>query len=257
LSVRPSAASLAVTVAFWLVAAVTMPLLFVLVVLVFAVTAPFDPDRRVLHAFVCRSCHAYLRLNPLWRVRVEGRERIPRGASVLVVNHQSLADVVACMGLHRPFKFVSKASLFSLPLVGWSMLLLRYVRLERGRPHSTRRMLEDCRTWLRRGMAVLMFPEGTYAPGEALLHFKPGAFLLARDERVPLVPVLLTGTRALVVGDGPWMAPRVDIRVRVLDPVEFPAGADAVQVATEMRALFARELERPLHAPGVRPARSA
>jgi 1-acyl-sn-glycerol-3-phosphate acyltransferase len=234
-----------VTVAFWLVAALTMPLLFVLAALVFLASAPFDPDRRVLHAFVCRTCHAYLHVNPLWRVRVEGRERIPRGASVLVVNHQSLADVAACMGLHRPFKFVSKASLFSLPLVGWAMRMLRYVRLERGRPHSTRAMLDDCRRWLRRGMAVLMFPEGTYAPGEALLHFKPGAFLLARDERVPLVPVLLTGTRDLVVGDGPWMSSRVDIRVRVLDPIDYPPGAEAMHVAAEMRERFARELGRP------------
>jgi len=236
-------------VAFWMLVALTMPVLFVLASLVFLVTAPFDPDRRVLHAFVCWSCHAYLRANPLWRVRVEGRERIPRGPSVLVVNHQSLADVAACMGLHRPFKFVSKASLFSVPLVGWTMRMLRYVRLERGRPHSTRSMLEECRRWLRRGMAVLMFPEGTYAPDETLLHFKPGAFLLARDEHVPLVPVLLFGTRALVVGDGPWMAPRVDIRVRVLDPVEFPPERDAVQVAAEMRERFARELGRPLRAP--------
>ncbi|HEY1416327.1 MAG TPA: 1-acyl-sn-glycerol-3-phosphate acyltransferase, partial [Myxococcaceae bacterium] len=154
MSPRPTAASVVVTVAFWVVAALTMPLLFLGVGLVFLATAPFDPDRRVLHAFVCWSCHCYLHLNPLWRVRVEGRERIPRGASVLVVNHQSLADVAACMGLHRPFKFVSKASLFSLPLVGWSMSLLRYVRLERGRPHSTRAMLEECRRWLRRGVAV-------------------------------------------------------------------------------------------------------
>ncbi len=249
MSERPSAASVAVTIAFWTVAGLTMPVLFVLATLVFVATAPFDPDRRVLHAFVCRTCHAYLHLNPLWRVRVEGRERIPPGASVLVVNHQSLADVAACMGLHRPFKFVSKGSLFSLPLVGWAMSMLRYVRLERGRPHSTRRMLEDCRAWLRRGVAVLMFPEGTYAPGEALLHFKPGAFLLARDERVPLVPVLLSGTRDLVLGDGPWMAPRVDIRIRVLEPVEFPAGGDAVHVAAQMRERFARELGRPLHAP--------
>ena len=245
MSARPSPASAAVTVAFWMVVGLTMPLLFLAAALLFAVTAPFDPDRSVLHAFVCWSCHAYLHVNPLWRVRVEGRERIPRGASVLVVNHQSMADVAACMGLHRPFKFVSKASLFSLPVVGWAMKMLRYVRLERGRPHSTRAMLDQCRHWLRRGMSVLMFPEGTYAPGAALLHFKPGAFVLARDERVPMVPVLISGTRDLVVGDGPWMAPRVNIRIRVLDPVDFPAGADAVQVAAAMRERFARELGRP------------
>jgi len=103
-----------------------------------------------------------------------------------------------------------------------------------------------------RGLPALASPgdggadvsRGHYAPGEALLHFKPGAFVLARDERVPLVPVLLSGTRALVVGDGPWMAPRVDIRIRVLPPVEFPAGADAVRVAATMREQFARELGR-------------
>jgi hypothetical protein len=66
--------------------------------------------------------------------------------------------------------------------------------------------------------------------------------------------VLLTGTRALVVGDGPWMAPRVDIRVRVLDPVEFPPEMDAVHAAAELRERFARELGRPLHPPsGARP----
>jgi 1-acyl-sn-glycerol-3-phosphate acyltransferase len=247
-SVRPSPASVAVTLLFWPVVVLTLPLLFGVALLVFAVTAPFDPDRRVLHAFVCRTCHAYLHLNPFWRVRVEGRERIPRGAAVLVVNHQSLADVAACMGLHRPFKFVSKASLFAIPVVGCAMTMLRHVRLERGRPHSTRAMLDDCRRWLRRGMPVLMFPEGTYAPGAALLHFKPGAFLLARDERVPVVPVLLSGTRDLVVGDGPWMAPRVDIRIRVLDPVVIPPGEDALHAANGMRARFAQELGRPLHA---------
>ncbi|HTS79156.1 MAG TPA: lysophospholipid acyltransferase family protein [Myxococcaceae bacterium] len=251
MSARPSAASVAVTVAFWLVAGLSMPVLFVVAAVVFLGTAAFDPDRRVLHAVVCRMCHGYLRLNPLWHVRVEGRERIPRGGAVLIANHQSLADVPTCMGLHRPFKFVSKASLFALPLVGWAMWMLRYVRLERGRPHSTRAMLDECRGWLRRGVPVLMFPEGTYATGAALLHFKPGAFLLARDERVPMVPVLLSGTRELVVGDGPWMAPRVDIRVRVLDPVEFPPGEDPVRVAAEMRARFERELGRHLPGAGV------
>jgi len=58
-SVRPSPASAVATVAFWSVVLLTMPVLFVVAVLLFAVTAPFDPDRRVLHAFVCRSCHAY------------------------------------------------------------------------------------------------------------------------------------------------------------------------------------------------------
>lgn len=250
MSARPSLASIAVTIPFWLVVGLTAPVLFVVAALIFLVTAPFDANRRFLHGYVCRVCHGYLRLNPCWRVRVEGRQHIPEGAVVLVANHQSLADVVAAMGLFRQFKFVSKASLFSLPIVGWAMLMLRYVRLERGRPHSTRRMLETCRMWLRRGVPVLMFPEGTYAPGAALLHFKPGAFLLAIEERIPVVPVLLCGTRDLVVEDGPWMAARAKVSVRVLAPIRLPAEADATGTAATFREMFARELGRPLFPEG-------
>ena len=104
--------------------------------------------------------------------------------------------------------------------------------------------------WLRQGVPVLMFPEGTYAPGPALLHFKPGAFLLAIEEGVPVVPVLLSGTRDLVVEDGPWMAARARLRVRVLAPIRIPAEADATGVATKFRELFARELGRPLFSEG-------
>jgi 1-acyl-sn-glycerol-3-phosphate acyltransferase len=247
----------AVTLAFGLMAAAVVPVVFLLSLLLALLSAPFDRTQRLLHGFVCRVCHGFLHLNPLWRVKVEGRERIPRGPAVLVANHQSLTDILATMGLFRPFKYVSKASLFEMPLVGWVMRLLRYVRLERGRPHSTRRMLDDCRAWLRRGVPVLLFPEATYASTEALLHFKPGAFLLAIQERVPVVPVLLTGTRGLMAGDGPWLAARACVTVRVLEPFHIPPGKDAAQVAAEARALFARELGRPLLGPAGPTARDA
>jgi len=151
--------------------------------------------------------------------------------------------VLAVMALHRQFKFVSKASLFKLPLVGWMMRLARYIALSRGKTHSTQKMMEDCRGWLRRGMPVLIFPEGTYSQGGKLLPFKRGAFQLASDEKVPLVPVVLRGTTGLMVGDGPWMNPRCNIQVRVLPPV-LPAsyGGDTEALATAVRAQFEKAL---------------
>ncbi|HEX4803610.1 MAG TPA: lysophospholipid acyltransferase family protein [Myxococcaceae bacterium] len=234
---------LLVNVLFWSIFAVTAPLGVVIGFLLAATTAPFDADRRLIHSFICRFVFSYLRLNPLWQVRVEGRERISDRPSVLVANHQSMADIVACMGLFRQYKFVSKVSLFSLPLVGWMMRLAKYVRLERGSVRSTQQMLDQCRFWLRRGISVLFFPEGTYGTGGELLPFKRGAFLLAIQERVPLIPVLIEGTPSLVFEDGPWFNPRCAIRVSVLPPIEpGQLGDSEGELAQRVRVLFEQGL---------------
>ncbi|PTL81772.1 1-acyl-sn-glycerol-3-phosphate acyltransferase [Vitiosangium sp. GDMCC 1.1324] len=231
------------TLWFWAVFGLTVVPGFLVGVALWLVTLPFDPDRRVLHAYVCRWCFQYLRCWPGWSVRVTGRERLPAGPCVLVANHQSMADIFAAMGLFHPFKFVSKASLFRIPMVGWMMSLLRYVRVERGRPQSMREMLDVCRAWLHGGMPVLIFPEGTYAEGGRLLPFRRGAFRLALDEKLPVVPVVLEGTTDLVEGDGPWMNPRAHVRVQVLPPVQpEDFGADDGVLADRVRGLFLQAL---------------
>jgi 1-acyl-sn-glycerol-3-phosphate acyltransferase len=233
-----------VTLWFGLLFLVTAPVCTVVAVLLWLVSTPFDRDRALLHAFVCRWCHwLYLGAWPGWRVSVEGRELLPRGPAIIVANHQSAADILAAMGLFHPFKFVSKDSLFRVPMVGWLMSLMDYVPVRRGRPHAMERMLEDCRRWLRRGVAVLIFPEGTYAPPGERLPFKRGAFRLAIEERVPLVPVVLEGTTELLEGDGPWMGVRARVRVRVLPPLPVEAlGQDETALAERVRALY---LEAP------------
>jgi len=221
----------------WLVLAVTAPVEVLVGAVLFLVSRPFDPDRRLVHALICHWNFLYLRLVPTWKVRVEGRELLPKqGACVLVANHQSMADVLALMGLFHPFKYVSKASLFQLPLVGWLMRMAGYVALVRGRHGSIQTMMTECRKWLRRGMPVLLFPEGTYSEGGKMLPFKRGAFQLAIDEQVPVVPVVLQGTTSLIEGDGPWMSPRCAIRVKVLPPLQ-PAemGDDAEALALTVR----------------------
>ncbi|HXX30440.1 MAG TPA: 1-acyl-sn-glycerol-3-phosphate acyltransferase [Myxococcaceae bacterium] len=234
----PDPASVAITLVFALFVAVTAPLCVAIGFLLLVASWAVDPDRRLLHAFVCRWCVGYLHLNPFWRLHVEGRQRVPPGPAVLVANHQSMADIVAAMALFRSFKFVSKRSLFRVPLLGWMMSWIRHVPLDRGRPHSTRAMLEDCRGWLHRGVAVFFFPEATYGPRDRMLSFRPGAFLLAVEEHVPIVPVLIEGTRELLDGDGPWMAPRAQVKVTVLEPLMPPHAADADALAVQVQALY-------------------
>jgi 1-acyl-sn-glycerol-3-phosphate acyltransferase len=229
----------AVSVAYWLIFGLTCPLGLVVGLLVALYSAATDPDRRLVHAYICWLTPAYLKWWPGWKLEVTGRERIPPGACVLVANHQSMADILACMTLRTQFKFVSKASLFSLPVVGWMMHLARYVSVVRGRPKSMQRMMQACTEWLGRGMPVLLFPEGTYSPGKEMLPFKKGAFELAIGAKVPLVPVLLTGTTGLVAGDGPWLNPRCHIRVAVQEPVPpSELGEDADALAERVRERY-------------------
>lgn len=231
---------MALTLLFATVVVLTAPICVLLGVGLWALSLPFDRNRRLLHAFVCHWCVGYLRLNPAWHLEVVGRERLPQGPAVLVANHESALDIVAAMALFHPYKFVSKVSLFEVPLLGWMMRLIRHVPLDRGRLHSTGAMLETCRAWLRKGVAVFFFPEGTYGDGQQLLPFRAGAFLLAIEERVPLVPLLIEGTRDVLEGDGPWLKVRGRMRVTVLEARVPPKEADAEALAAEVRAMYER-----------------
>ena len=239
------------TVWFWAVFLLTAPVCTAVGATLWLVTWPFDRDRAVLHAFVNRWCHVLYLSWPGWRVRIEGREHLPRGPAVIVVNHRSASDILVAMGLHHPYKFVAKASLFRTPMVGWLMSLMEYVPVRRGTAQAMDRMLGDCAGWLRRGVSVLIYPEGTYSPTHEPLPFKRGAFQLAQAEKVPVVPVVLEGTRGIQGEHGAWMGPSARVRLRVLPPVPVEAlGEDPVELAARVRGLY-------LEALGVAPAAAA
>ena len=181
--------------AFWTFLVLSCIPAFLVALLIFLVTYPFDPNRRLLHLYSCAWAQLYFWVNPLWRLRIEGRELLPwRGPAVIVANHQSLGDILVLFGLFRPFKWVSKKSVFKVPLIGWNMRLNGYVGLVRGSRESVVKMLSDCEAWLDRGVPVLLFPEGTRSPDGNVQAFKDGAFHLAVKKGVPVIPVALTGT---------------------------------------------------------------
>jgi len=236
-----------VTLWYWVIFCPTIVFGWCLAVPVWLATMAFDRTQKILHLFVSTWVFQYLKIWPGWSVKVLHRERIPTGPCVFVVNHQSMADVVAVMGLRTQYKFVSKETLFTLPVVGWTMKMLKYIRVERGKPHSMHQMVEECRSWIRRGVPVLIFPEGTYSPDpKKLLPFKRGAFLVAIEEKVPLVPVFLRGTTELIHEDGPWMSPRAHITVEVQEPLAALPGETDEALCNRARRLFGAALGKEL-----------
>jgi 1-acyl-sn-glycerol-3-phosphate acyltransferase len=208
------------SILYWLFFATTSAIYFVGAVLLFLLTYPFDRNRRVLHLYSCFWAQTYFHINPLWHLRIDGRDRLPwRGPAVLVANHQSLGDILILFGLFRPFKWVSKASVFKLPFLGWNMKLNGYVGLVRGNKESIAKMVAECHAWIARGVPVLLFPEGTRSEDGNLRDFKDGAFRIACEANVPLIPIALTGSADTLPKHGIKVALRSNCRVRVLEPI--------------------------------------
>lgn len=236
------------SILYWLFALVTMPPLFAVALAIFLVTLPFDRRRLALHLYCCAWGALYVVANPFWRLHVEGREKLPwNGPAVLVANHLSLLDILVLYGLFRPFKWVSKAELFRVPIVGWTLFLNDYVRVWRGDAESVRKMLDHCHRHLARGTPVLLFPEGTRSRDGRLQRFKDGAFRLALDAGCPVFPIVVSGTFEALPKTGLLLLKGMRARVRVLDPISAKdhASVDSLRDAT-WRAMAAELPEENL-----------
>jgi 1-acyl-sn-glycerol-3-phosphate acyltransferase len=218
--------------------------------LVFLVTAPFDPGRYAAgRAFRLVGVSA-LRLNPLWRFRTRGRLADPRRPYVVIANHESYADVFLISCFPWEMKWLSKDTMFKIPLMGWMMQMAGDVRLVRGDRDSTLSAIAQCRDRLAKRVSVMIFPEGTRSRTREMLPFKDGAFRLAVESGVPLLPIALAGTRhAMAKGSFRFQPSRA--LAQLLEPIEttgltmadLPAlKKQARERIDEARILLMREL---------------
>ena len=220
------------SICYWLYLATTSVVLYLVAVLLWLATMPFDANRTLLHRYTCWWARLYLRCLPGCRIHVEGQQKIvPRTAFVLVANHQSMTDIMALSALAAPFKWVSKKEAFRLPCIGWNMYLNQYVRVDRGNISNLRETMERCREWLRRAVPVLIFPEGHRSRTGDMLAFHGGAFKLAVDNRCAVVPIVVNGTLNIYRG---WrvLARPGAIAIRILDPIhpdEVGGNADTLR----------------------------
>jgi 1-acyl-sn-glycerol-3-phosphate acyltransferase len=230
---------------FWLFIVVSSLLLFPVALLIWALTVLFDRRLVLLHRFTCFWASLYTWLNPVWRVHIEGREKIrPDTAYVMIANHQSLLDILVMFRLFVHFKWVSKIENFRVPAVGWNMSLNRYIKLRRGDKESIAKMMDACAKAIAAGNSVMMFPEGTRSFDGRLREFKHGAFTLAQRTGVPLLPIVVHGTADALPKRGFVLQGRHAIRICVLDEIPHASFADKpVDVLTrEIRERFAMEL---------------
>ncbi|MBK7860149.1 MAG: 1-acyl-sn-glycerol-3-phosphate acyltransferase [Archangiaceae bacterium] len=231
-------------IAFWLFFASSSAIYFVGAVFIWIITLPFDRNGRVLHLYSCFWAMTYVYVNPGWSFRVDHRDRLPwRGPAVLVSNHQSAGDILVLFGLYRPYKWVSRASTFKAPFLGWNMSLNRYVALTRGDKDSIAKMMIECERWLDRGVPVLLFAEGTRSPDGEVKAFKDGAFRLSINKSCPVIPIVVEGTGKTLPKNALDVSPRGDLVVKVLEPVHPEGfGGDVTALREHVREKIVAEL---------------
>ncbi len=226
------------SILFYLFLVVICTLFLVLSAVALVLTWPFQRSRRIVHELSRALVRIFFFVPPLWRHRIDGLEHVDRKRPyVIVINHRAMTDIPSLYFLPLNFRWVSKREVFRLPFFGQFLSLHGDICIDRS--HATEAMeqlLREGRRWLGRGVSVAIFPEGTRSKDGEIHRFKTGAFMLAAEAGVDVLPVVMEGTTTIFRPNGlfNW---RNRLMLRVLPPVPavHVAEVGAKQAAVEVR----------------------
>lgn len=181
----------------------------------------------------------------LMRVRIEGKEHLEPGQSyVLVANHLSLVDIYVLYGFTGiDIKWVMKKELRNVPILGYACQLMGHIYVDRSNTEKALASIEEARETIKDGMCVVFFPEGTRSRTQELRQFKKGAFRMAQDLGVPVVPVSIHNTNRVLPSDTLDWRPG-SVRLRFHEPIAIGKDSDVNQIAVQTRDIIVDALEK-------------
>ena len=229
---------------FYAFLAVLCTIFLVLSALALVVCYPFDRSRRVVHE-LSRILSRIFWSIPAWRKRIAGIENVDKKqAYVIVVNHSAMIDIPMLYYVPLNFRWVSKREVFRIPFFGQFLHLHGDIAIDRGASAAMKKVIDGGKKWIGRGASVAIFPEGTRSKIGEIQRFKSGAFELAKQAGVPILPVVLHGTNTLNKG---WrMKFRHTFWLSAMPPVsaEVVANTDIKELAELVREQMIAEKSR-------------
>lgn len=153
---------------------------------------------------------------------VEGLEHVEPGRSYIVMaNHRSMYDIPAIHWLlnrDRDLRWVGKKELVKVPFLGWALHVSRHVIIDRQNRRKAIAALKGAAEESREGVGFVVMPEGTRSFDRTLLPFKKGGFHLAIDSGLPILPIGISGSEAMMPKGTGWIL-HGRIRVEVRPPI--------------------------------------
>ncbi len=209
------------------------------------VTLPWDRHRRNC-LWVNRWIWGRLlwAAQPGWGLRRQGFADVGPGPWIIIANHRSLIDIPLCMGLPLPLRVLGKASLARVPFMGLYLRFSRQILIDAADPQSVTGALKSCQESLSAGISLLIFPEGARQEAAELGTFRRGAFRLAKDLGVSVLPVAIWGTHRIMAKGTPIPQSLYHLaRVRVLPPLDPADFSTARKMSNRARANLSDAVE--------------
>ena len=139
---------------------------------------------------------------------------------IYMPNHQSNFDIPVLLGhLKVQFRWLAKMELFKIPIFGRAMRKAGYISIDRNNRKSAINSLKAAAEKIKNGVSVLIFPEGTRSRDGKIRPFKKGGFVMAIESGVPIVPVVISGTREIMT-KGKFRVNPGQIHMRILTPID-------------------------------------
>ncbi|MFC2093285.1 lysophospholipid acyltransferase family protein [Bacteroidota bacterium] len=134
------------------------------------------------------------------RVSIYGKELLDKKENyIFISNHQSYFDIPVLMqAVPNNLRFIYRSSLTRIPIFGWGMYLSGYIPINRENPREAIKSLRKASEKIKKGISVVVFPEGTRSSDGELGVFKRGMFVFAEEANVKLVPTSITGSNNIL-----------------------------------------------------------
>jgi 1-acyl-sn-glycerol-3-phosphate acyltransferase len=229
----------------WAAGILLIVLMFPVTILIWFLAYPFDQERTLVHWWLIFQGIILSHLIPFRKIEIEGREKIEKERTyVIISNHQSILDIIIINCLRMKFRWISKVENYRVPVLGWTLRMAKYITVDRNDKDSKALMIEKAIESIRKGISIMIFPEGTRSKNMEIGMFKTGAFRLAIMTDKPVLPVIIDGTGGILPKNRLIFAGGHTLRIRILDPV-LP-GAFGTGSPEELSARFCNLMGKAL-----------
>lgn len=201
---------------------------------------PWGPYNKVTNGAAKLWANSIL-LSAGTKIEVVGLNKIDLNKQYIFVgNHQSHFDVLSAFSvLPLTIRYIAKKELFRIPLFGWAMTAAGVIKVDRSDREKAIKSIEKAIETIKKGVSIMMFPEGTRSSDGKIHKFKKGAFVMAIKGQIPVVPVSISGTRNILKKHS-WRLNPGKVKVVISDPI-YPS-----KYTYDNRELFAADTRKAI-----------